>query len=207
MSERLGIFGGTFDPIHNAHVVAALAARHSLRLDRVLMVVAGDPWQKRDRQLTPADVRLEMVRCACDGIDGLEASDLEVRRDGPTYTIDTVLHLAQPKRQIVVVLGADAARRLPTWHRIDELRSMVEIAVVSRSAGAAKTDGGVSRTSYVDGDGLLSVEIPKLDISSSDIRKRVADGVPIDGLVPTEVVHRIRANDLYTFERADRLQP
>ena len=206
MSERLGIFGGTFDPIHNAHVVAALAARHSLRLDLVLMVVAGDPWQKRDRNLTPAAVRLEMVQCACEGIDGLEASDLEVRREGPTYTIDTVLQLARPHREIVIVLGTDAARRLSTWHRIDDLRAMVDFAVVSRSTGAADADGGVSRMPFDDGDSLFNVDIPKLDISSSDIRSRVADGVPIDGLVPTAVVHLIRSNDLYTFGRADRLQ-
>src|SRR3954453_18178183 len=85
-AERIGIFGGTFDPPHNGHLVAALAARHQLALDHVLMVVAGDPWQKRGTVMADAATRLALVECACEGIDGLVPSDVEVQRDGPTYT-------------------------------------------------------------------------------------------------------------------------
>src|SRR5450755_994923 len=96
--ERIGILGGTFDPVHVGHLMDASAARHQLGLDRVLVVVARDPWQKRDRVIAPAEVRYEMVVAALDGVDGLEASRIELERDGATYTIDTVEELEAPNR-------------------------------------------------------------------------------------------------------------
>ena len=93
-SEKIGILGGTFDPVHVGHLMDATAARHQLGLDRVMLVPAGDPWQKRGSVVAPAEVRFEMLEAALDGAAGLEASRLEVDRDGPTYTVDTVEHLA-----------------------------------------------------------------------------------------------------------------
>src|SRR6478672_11079337 len=94
MTERIGILGGTFDPVHVGHLMDAVAARDQLDLQRVLLVVARDPWQKRDRVIAPAEVRYEMLVAAIDGVDGLEPSRIELERDGPTYTIDTVEQLS-----------------------------------------------------------------------------------------------------------------
>lgn len=189
MAERLGIFGGTFDPVHVAHLVAALEARHQLALDRVLLVVAADPWQKRGEVMAPADVRYEMVAAAIDAVDGLEASSIEVRRPGPTYTIDTVEALASPGRELFLVAGTDVAAGLDTWHRADDLRDAVTLAIVRR-----------------DGDELVAppgwstrwVSMPRLDVSSSDIRRRRAIGAPIEFLVPADALRVLRARRLYT---------
>ena len=131
--ERLGILGGTFDPVHVAHLAAAAAARDQLDLARVLVVVAGDPWQKRGRVGAPAEARFEMVAAAIDGVDRLEASRLEIDRPGPTYTIDTVEGLAQaPDRELFLIVGSDVAASLDTWHRADALRAAVTLAIVDR---------------------------------------------------------------------------
>ena len=110
-AERIGILGGTFDPVHVGHLMDASAARHQLGLDRVLVVVARDPWQKRDRVIAPAEVRYEMVVAALDGVEGLEASRIELDRDGPTYTIDTVEQLAAPDRELFLIVGQRRRRR------------------------------------------------------------------------------------------------
>src|SRR3954452_23272754 len=116
---RLGVFGGTFDPVHNGHLVAATGARHALRLDRVLMVPAGDPWQKRDQDLAPAEDRLAMLRAAVDGVEGLEVDLVELERSGPSYTADTIedLRRAHPDDELFLILGADAAADLDTSDR------------------------------------------------------------------------------------------
>ena len=102
--------GGTFDPVHVAHLAAAAAARHQLGLDRVLLVVAGDPWQKHGTVVAPADARYEMVAAAIDGVDGLEASRLEIDRPGLTYTIDTVEQLQPPDRELFLIVGSRRRR-------------------------------------------------------------------------------------------------
>jgi nicotinate-nucleotide adenylyltransferase len=188
--ERVGIFGGTFDPIHVAHLVAAVEARSQLALDRVLLVVARDPWQKRDEVVAPAELRYEMVKAAVAGVEGLEVCDLELRRPGPTYTIDTVEELARPDRELVLVLGADAAAALPTWERVGELRDRVSIAVVDRE--------GAEPLPVPAGWPVAHVTMPRLDISSSDIRARLAAGRPIDGLVPPGALRVLREARLYT---------
>src|SRR3954447_25786190 len=100
----------------------AAASRHQLTLDRVLVVVARDPWQKRDRVIAPAEVRYEMLGAPLDGGPGIEAARIELHRDGPPYTIDTVEHLDTPDGEVFLVLGSDVAASLPSWHRVDELR-------------------------------------------------------------------------------------
>jgi nicotinate-nucleotide adenylyltransferase len=134
--ERLGIFGGTFDPVHVGHLAAASAARHQLHLDRVLLVVAGAPWQKDD-VVAAADARFAMVAAAIDGVEGFEASRLELDRSGPTYTIDTVEQLAADDRELVLIVGADVAAKLDTWKRADELQKLVTIAVARRTGSNA----------------------------------------------------------------------
>jgi nicotinate-nucleotide adenylyltransferase len=189
--ERLGLFGGTFDPVHIAHLAAAVETRSALALDRMLLVVAPDPWQKHGEVVAPAALRYEMVEAAVADVPGLEASRLELDRGGPTYTIDTVEALAGDgvQRDVFLVVGADVANTIGTWHRADELRALVTLAVVMRD-GRART--------APDGWKVEHVSMPRLDVSSTDMRARVASGRPIDVFVPSAALRVIRAHGLYT---------
>ena len=187
--ERLGILGGTFDPVHVAHLAAASAARHQLHLDRVLLVVAGDPWQKRGHVQAPAEARYAMVDAAIDGVDRLEASRVEIDREGPTYTVDTVAELAAPGRELFLVVGADVAATLDTWDRAGELQQRVTLAIVDRYDAAPAPPAGWRTT---------SVRMPRLDISSSDLRRRIAAGEPVDFLIPEAAVQILHSRGLYT---------
>jgi nicotinate-nucleotide adenylyltransferase len=190
--ERLGILGGTFDPVHVAHLAAAAAARDELGLDRVLVVVARDPWQKRDRVCAPADARFEMVAAALDGMDGLVASRIELDRPGPTYTIDTVETLRRDAAgsDLYLVVGGDVAAGLDSWHRAADLRDAVTVAVVDRDDADA---GGPPL-----GWQTVRVHMPRIDVSSTAIRRRIAAGEPVDGLVPAAAERVLRARGLYT---------
>jgi nicotinate-nucleotide adenylyltransferase len=189
--RTIGILGGTFDPVHNAHLAAAMAAKHQLELDQVLLVIANEPWQKNERALAPADVRYEMVARAIEDVAGLEASSIELERPGPTYTIDTVEQLQGADTQLVLILGSDVATRLNTWHRADELRELVTIAVVGRGEGGGAPPGWRACT----------VAMPRLDISSTDLRRRVAAGEPVEFLMPLPAVRLLRERGLYTADR------
>jgi nicotinate-nucleotide adenylyltransferase len=188
--ERLGILGGTFDPPHVAHVVAAVDVRAALGLDRVLLVPAGNPWQKTGRVVASAADRLEMVRAACAEVDGLEACDLEVRRPGPTVTADTLEALGAPGRELFLLLGADAVANMGTWRRLEATRALATVVVVERAGESARPPG--------EGWRVAHVRIPRLEISSTDLRDRLAAGRPVDGLVPPGVVRVIRRRRLYT---------
>jgi nicotinate-nucleotide adenylyltransferase len=192
--ERLGLFGGTFDPVHIGHLVAASEARHQLQLDRVLFVVAGDPWQKRGVVDAPAEARYEMVTAALGDSEGFEVSRIELDREGPTYTIDTVEALASPGRELFLIVGADAAAGLDGWKRADALRRAVTVAVVSRATDVAPVT--------LVGWEVVHVSMPRIDVSSTELRERVALGVPVDFLVPAGAVRVIRARHLYTPARS-----
>jgi nicotinate-nucleotide adenylyltransferase len=192
---RVGLFGGTFDPIHVGHLVVAVNARYSLRLDRVLLVVADQPWQKTgDRVVTASSVRFEMVRAAVEGIEGLEASSVEIERGGPTYTADTLAALAaeDPSVEWFLIVGSDVAGQLHTWKRPDEIRERATLAIVNRPGSVWPT---------LERWRTESVEIPPLEISSRDLRDRVARGLPIDFLVPAAAIHCIREHNLYASGR------
>jgi nicotinate-nucleotide adenylyltransferase len=189
--ERLGVFGGTFDPVHIGHVVVATEVRAQLGLDRVLLVVAGDPWQKRGKVVASAEHRLQLVQAAVDGIEGVEASAIEIERHAPSVTADTLEALAGPDRELFLVLGADAVMNMPTWRRLDETRELATVVVVERLGDAHAEPPG-------PGWRVQRVEIPRLDIASTELRHRLRHGRPIDGLVPPDVVRTIRAHGLYT---------
>jgi nicotinate-nucleotide adenylyltransferase len=191
MAERIGVFGGTFDPVHVGHVVAAVETRAALHLDRVLVVVAGDPWQKRDRVAAGAVDRLALVEAAFRDIDGVEASSVEVDRDAPSVTADTLEALAGPDRDLFLLLGADAVANMDTWRRLEETRELATVVVIERAGTRDATPPG-------DGWRVERVWIPQLDVSSTDLRDRLAAGRPIDGLVPPAVVRAIRDRGLYT---------
>ncbi|HEX6596821.1 MAG TPA: nicotinate-nucleotide adenylyltransferase [Acidimicrobiales bacterium] len=193
--ERLGVFGGTFDPVHVGHLVAAVNARHALALDRVLLVVANLPWQKSDRRLTPAEDRFAMVEAAVAGHAGLEASRVEIDRGGVSYTADTLETLAAegPARQLFLVVGRDVGAEMGTWMRPDAVRRLATLVVVDRpDAPEPVLDPGWR---------VERVAIPLLQISASDLRRRVADGRPLDWLVPEPVMTIIRERGLYAGGR------
>jgi nicotinate-nucleotide adenylyltransferase len=187
-NERIGLLGGTFDPVHVGHLMDAIAARHQLGLDRVLVVPARDPWQKLGRVIAPAEQRFEMLVAALDGAVGLEASRIELDRDGPTYTIDTVEQLRAPGRELVLVMGSDVAANLDSWHRVDELRDLVTLAIVDRDDVALADPEGWR---------VVRVSVPRMQLSSTDLRRRVAAGEPIEFLVPMPAVRVLRAYGLY----------
>jgi len=189
--ERLGILGGTFDPVHVGHLVAAVDVRDACALDRVLMVPAGDPWQKRGVVVASPEQRLTMVELACDGVDGVEASRVEVDAPGASVTADTLERLRAPDRELFLLLGADAAANMPTWRRLEETRELASVVVVERAGEHADPPGPDWHFDHVT--------IPRLDISSSEIRARISEGRPIDGLTPPSVVRFIRDQGLYTL--------
>jgi nicotinate-nucleotide adenylyltransferase len=191
--ERVGVLGGTFDPVHVGHVVAAVDTRAALRLDRVLMVVAGDPWQKRGEVVAAAADRLALVAAAVEGLDGIEASAVEIERGEPSITYDTLSELSAPDRELFLVLGADAARNMPTWRKLEETRDLATLVIVERA-------GDAHAEAPSPGWRVERVTIPQLDISSSDLRARLGAGRPIDGLVPPLVVRAIAARGLYTHQ-------
>jgi len=191
--ERLGVFGGTFDPPHVGHLVSAVNVRHALGLDRVLLVVANVPWQKSgSRPISPAADRLAMVEAAVEGVPGLEACDLELARGGPSYSVETLQALATERadRDLFLILGSDAAAGLDTWERPDELRELATFVVVDRP-------GGGSDVNVPDGFRAMHVEVPRLEVSSTDLRARVVDGRPLDYLLTPAVISSIAARRLY----------
>jgi nicotinate-nucleotide adenylyltransferase len=191
VGDRVGVLGGTFDPAHVGHVVAATESRWGLHLDQVLLVVAGDPWQKRGRVVASPEDRLALARAAAFGVDGVEASAIEVERAGPSVTADTLEELAAPGRELFVLLGADAVANMPTWRRLDETRDLATVVVIERAGDAHAEPPG-------PGWRFERLSIPRLDVSSSDIRDRLGAGRPVDGLVPVAVMAEIEARGLYT---------
>lgn len=184
---RIGVVGGTFDPVHIGHLAVAVAARHALGLDRVLLVVANVPWQKAGtRPLTPAEDRYAMVEAAVADLDGIEASRIELDRGGPSYTVETLEALRDDAgaHELFLVLGADAAANLHTWVRADELPALAELVAVPRPGTPPPP-------------GMRTLDVPHLDVSSSDLRARVADGRPLDVLVPAPALRVIRQRGLY----------
>ncbi len=189
-ARRVGVFGGTFDPPHIGHLVTALNVRHALALDEVLLVVANRPWQKEGtRVLSAAEDRFALVAAAVAGIEGLSASRIELDRGGPSYTVDTLRSLeAEGGVQLFTILGADAAALLPTWERPDEVVARSRLVVVDRPGHTSVLPEGVA---------WIRVEVPHLEVSSSDLRARVLDGRPLQFLLPDAVIAEIRARGLY----------
>lgn len=193
---RIGIFGGTFDPVHSAHLEVAEAVRDALELDRMLLVVANQPWQKEgERPLTPAEDRFAMVAAAVEDRPALEASRVELDRGGPSYTIDTVrqLHRAHPGAELFLVVGSDVVPTLPTWHDEEALRGAVTLAVVGRPGAPAAPPPA----------GWRAVPTPTSpsDLSSTELRRRLEAGEPVDGAVPEAVIRCIRQRGLYATRR------
>lgn len=188
---RIGLFGGTFDPPHVGHLVTAVNVLHALDLDRVVLMVANVPWQKQGlRRITPSEDRLAMVEAAVRGVPGLVAGRTEIDRGGPSYTADTLQALAEeyPGAEFFTIVGDDAAAGLPTWERFEDVLSRSRIVVVDRPGAPVVLPEGIEWN---------RVEVPRLEVSSTDLRSRFVDGRPLDYLVTQPVLDVIRERALY----------
>jgi len=186
--SRIGLFGGTFDPPHVGHLALAEAARRRLRLDRVVFVPAGDPPHKRGRRLSPAADRLAMTRLAVRGLPGFEVSDLEIRRRGPSFTVDTLRRLAarDPGARLYLLLGADSLEEFPTWRDPAGIRRLATLAVAGRPGHRAPRGRGVVRIGGAE-----------LDVSSSRLRAQARAGHRLRVLVPDAVARYVERHRLY----------
>ena len=196
--RRLGILGGTFDPPHVGHIAAAVAAQTQVGLDEVALMVANEPWQKvGDRQVTPSQVRWEMTDALVAGISGLRADDREIRRGGPTFTVDTLEEILaeQPNTEIFLIVGADTADRLDTWHRALDVVRLSTIVIVNRD-NSTHTSPRFLRDARVQ-----LVKMNPVDVSSSAIRDAVARGESIDASTSSSVVSIIQDHSLYVGPR------
>ena len=193
--RRVGLFGGTFDPPHVGHLVTAVNVRHALELDVVVLMVANVPWQKEgSRTITPAPDRLAMVEAAVRDVPGLVPGRQEIDHGGPSYTADTLVVLADqyPGADFFTIIGDDAAAGLRTWTRWEEVVERSQVVVVDRPGESVDVDGGIE---------WIRVEVPRLEVSSTDLRARFTDGRPLDYLVTQPVLDVIRARGLYGASR------
>jgi nicotinate-nucleotide adenylyltransferase len=185
---RVGILGGTFDPIHIGHLIAASSVYEELNLDSVVFIPAGDPWQKRDRELSTGQQRLEMVRLATEGDTRFQVSDIEIARSGPTYAIDTVREWmkASPADELFWIVGSDALSGIPSWHEWEAFVNEVTIVAVNR----------VGQNDTVPFD-FVSVEMPEVRISATELRDRFTNHSDTQYLVPQKVSRYISDQGLY----------
>jgi nicotinate-nucleotide adenylyltransferase len=189
--RRIGLFGGTFDPPHVGHLVTAVNVRHELELDLVIMMVANVPWQKEGtRPITPALDRLAMVEAAVRDVALLRPGREEIDLGGDSFTADTLAVLAgeYPDAELFTVIGDDAAAGLHSWTRWEEVVERSQLVVVDRPGEAV---------ALADDIDWIRVEVPRLEVSSTDLRARFTDGRPLDYLVTQPVLDVIRARGLY----------
>ena len=191
--RQIGVMGGTFDPIHHGHLVAASEVAHIFALDEVIFVPTGQPYQKESRQVSPAEDRYLMTVIATASNPRFSVSRVDIDRPGPTYTIDTLHELRaanKPQDELYFITGADALAEILTWHDVDELFTLAHFVGCTRPghrlSGAGLPDDKVSL-----------VEIPALAISSTECRARVEAGEPVWYLVPDGVVQYIAKRKLY----------
>jgi nicotinate-nucleotide adenylyltransferase len=191
---RIGLVGGTFDPIHHGHLVAAEEVAFASTLDRVLFVPAGDPWQKADGDVSAVEHRVAMTELAIEQDERFALSRVDLERSGPTYTIDTLRCMREelPGAELFFITGADAILDILTWKDPEEVLALATFVAVTRPGY------DISKLDSLDLPAdVVVVEIPALAISSTDIRRRVREGRPIRYLVPDQVMEYIETHGLY----------
>ena len=202
-TRRVGVMGGTFDPIHHGHLVAASEVQSWFGLDEVVFVPTGAPWQKADRQVTQAEHRYLMTVIATASNPRFWVSRVDIDRGGPTYTIDTLrdLNAALPDADLYFITGADALAEIFTWRDADELLDIAQFVGVTRPDFAMDP----ATLGQIPADRVTMVEVPALAISSTDVRRRTMRGEPVWYLVPDGVVQYIAKHHLYPRSEAHQL--
>ncbi len=199
--RRVGVMGGTFDPVHHGHLVAASEVQAWFDLDEVVFVPTGEPWQKSGREVSPAEDRYLMTVIATASNPRFWVSRVDIDREGPTYTIDTLrdLHRLMPDAQLYFITGADALGDIFTWRDAEELFNLAHFVGCTRPG----YEMDASTLEGIPDARVTIVEIPALAISSSDCRKRQAAGEPVWYLVPDGVVQYINKYSLYTKQTSE----
>ncbi|HJH12604.1 MAG TPA: nicotinate-nucleotide adenylyltransferase [Brevibacterium ravenspurgense] len=195
-ARRVGVMGGTFDPIHNGHLVAASEVAARFGLDEVIFVPTGRPWQKTGKNVSDAEHRYLMTVIATASNPRFTVSRVDVDRPGNTYTIDTLRDLAEKLgegTEMFFITGADALAQILSWKEVDELFELAHFVGVSRPGHELSSEG-------LPQDGVSLLQIPALAISSTDCRDRVLDDLPVWYLVPDGVVQYIAKHNLYRSE-------
>jgi nicotinate-nucleotide adenylyltransferase len=193
--QRIGLFGGTFDPPHVGHLVTAVNVRHALQLDLVVLMVANVPWQKENsRRITPAEDRFALVEAAVSHVPGLQAGRTEIDAGGPSFTADTLRALGDqhPGAELFTIMGDDAADGFTTWDRYEEVASRSSLVVVDRPGKAVQLTGQFE---------WHHVEVPHLDVSSTDLRARFGNGRPLEFLITEPVLAVVRDRGLYVGDQ------
>jgi nicotinate-nucleotide adenylyltransferase len=195
--RRVVVLGGTFDPIHAGHLAILAQVRAALDADEAWLLPASLPPHRRPAHADAED-RLALARCAAEELDGVRVLDVEVRREGPSYTIDTLdeLERLHPGVELWFVLGADAARDIGTWHRAAELLDRARFVLVNRT-GVAPLDEGEARALGFDMSRTRVVHVASPPVSATEVRRRVAAGESVAGMVPASVVRMIASRGLY----------
>jgi nicotinate-nucleotide adenylyltransferase len=196
--ERIGVLGGTFDPIHVGHLAAARAAMECAQLDRIIFVPTGRPPHRPPTATEPGH-RLEMTRLAISTEKRFEVSDVEVKRPGRSFTSDTLreLHAQHPEDQLFLILGWDAARLFNTWHEPDQVRQLATITVVARPGSRSPQQSDLDAAG-LDGKGVILCLVGTPGVSASEIRQDIKEGRSIEGKVPPAVERYIAAHRLYS---------
>ena len=198
---RIGVLGGTFDPVHNGHLAVASEVRDRLDLEEVLLVPAGQPWLKADTRISAAEHRVAMVRLAIAGNAHCRLSTMEITRDGPSYTLDTLAEMWRrlgTGDEVFLILGWDSLSQLPQWHGPERIIRLCRLVAVPRP-GAPRPDlAALERSLPGLSERVVLLDRPEVDISASDIRERVARGLSIAGMVPAAVEDYIRERGLYS---------
>ena len=194
----IGILGGTFNPPHMGHLVMAQEALDQLDLDRVVFMPVAVPPHKEAREDPGAAARLELSRLAVAGDERFEVSPLEVERGGASFTVDTLreLHDVEPEHDLTFIVGGDMAQSLPAWREPEEILALARLAVAERE-GVRREDIARRLEPLHDGSRVVFFDMPRIDISSSSIRRRVAEGRPVRYLVPDAVAEAIAEQGLY----------
>jgi nicotinate-nucleotide adenylyltransferase len=194
---RIGVLGGTFDPVHNGHLAAARVATDCARLDRVLFIPSAQPPHRR-AAVAPAEQRLEMCRLAIEGDESFEVSDIEFRRGGVSYTADTLAELKKlrPADDLYLILGWDAAKLFSSWHEPERIKQLASFVVVSRP-GASKPDRDQVKLAGLDPERVILCPRPTPDVSGSALREAIRAGQPVSDMLPAAVERFITAHRLY----------
>jgi nicotinate-nucleotide adenylyltransferase len=202
---RVGIYGGVFNPPHHGHLIAAQEAHSQLDLDVVVWVPAGVAPHRAIENDPGVDARFEMVEMAVAGDERFRASRIELEREGPSYTVDTLRELRErePDDELFLILGGDQALALPTWHEPEQVLDLATIAVFERGS-STRNAIGITIGRMVGADRVRFLEMPRIDISSTMVRRRAAAGRPIRYLVPDKVANFIGAQSLYGARGAER---